>query len=173
MGSKLPASLQDWSKNSIRSRVGGVFVSLEILYFIHRGHFIVVINRDFICCPHGPSFLICKTKGLDIILNVFFSIILWVYLYTKNDTKVCLSSPASSLDLSPQPSSPGQFRGTPAQHWLCSPIAKVKGGRTRALFLKVYQAWKEQETTQAANKTSIDHEMAGIPSPAGAQNCSS
>ena len=43
--------------------------------------FIVVLNRDFICCPLGPRFLICKVKGLDNIIKVFFSINSWAYSY--------------------------------------------------------------------------------------------
>lgn len=38
-----------------------------------------------------------------------------------------------------------------------------------SVLTQAYQASKEQETTQAANKISIDHEMAGIPSPAGSE----
>ena len=50
----------------------------NIIYM--KGILSVVLNRDSICCPLGPSFLICKMKGLDNI-KIFFLNQFLIHIY--------------------------------------------------------------------------------------------
>lgn len=45
-----------------------------------KGILSVVLNRDSICCPLGPSFLICKMKELDNI-KIFFLNQFLIHIY--------------------------------------------------------------------------------------------
>ena len=88
MGRKFPASLQVWLKCNQITVVRCVCVVKDN---IHKGDFIVVLSRDFICCLLHPSFLICKVKGLDnIILKVFFSASFSGNIYILKKKKKCV-----------------------------------------------------------------------------------
>lgn len=66
-----------------------------------KGIFIIVLNKDFICCPLGPSFLTYKMKGLDnIFLKHHFISILWAYLHIKKKF-LAVQLHSHSLHLSP------------------------------------------------------------------------
>lgn len=97
-GRKLPAACRAGLSSSQTTGVGCLRIFRDICT---RGYFIVVLNRDFICCLRGPGFLICKTKGLGNVILKVFSASFSGLIYTLKKKKKSLSNPTSSLDLPP------------------------------------------------------------------------
>lgn len=92
---------------------------------------------------------------------------IWIYLKYYTLASNFVLTPAAQDNAGGQLSAVVRDRSTGFAPFC--PLLPQGGTQALSSVTQAYQASKEQETTQAANKISIDHEMAGIPSPAGSE----